>query len=352
MPNNNRTVHIIIFLAGALLAAPSILAHHGAVTNGAIYLTDDFIELEGEITEVFWRNPHARARMSVLDDNGEETIWELELGPGPRGFEGRGINADDFLGHARAAGYQSKRDSDSLGVLHVLLPDGREYAQGNRELLWGDERVVNNSQELDPEKVAEARRTADRIFRTWGRRMRNRPPAEGYAHLLNERGRELAAQYDAARDNPELECRTGVVNSMMDPVPMEISDGGDSISIHVAEYNVRRTIYLGDAASGVEPVPSPLGFSVGHWEGDVLVVQTTRIDFPYLDPYGTPQSDQVEYLERLSASDDGATLNYSITVTDPVFYLAPITLERPRQWTPGVEIPEFNCAADWAGGAE
>ena len=41
-----------------LVASPLVLAHHGPVTQPSLYLTDDLVELEGEIVNVLWRNPH------------------------------------------------------------------------------------------------------------------------------------------------------------------------------------------------------------------------------------------------------------------------------------------------------
>ena len=61
------------------------------------------------MTEVFWHNPHVRGRLRVVDDAGEETVWEVELGPGPPGMEQRGLAAEDFLD-----------ESESL----VFVPDG------------------------------------------------------------------------------------------------------------------------------------------------------------------------------------------------------------------------------------
>ena len=54
--------------------------------SGRAVSSDVLTELEGEVVEVLWRYPHARARLQVVDDDGEETIWELELGPPPNGF--------------------------------------------------------------------------------------------------------------------------------------------------------------------------------------------------------------------------------------------------------------------------
>ena len=109
----------------AFIFSSLVHAHHGSMANSALYDADELIELEGEITEVLWRNPHARAHLSVVDDNGEETVWEIETQPGPIEFGRMGISEEDLLGHVRVAGYRSKRNPDSIGVLHLLLPSGQ-----------------------------------------------------------------------------------------------------------------------------------------------------------------------------------------------------------------------------------
>ena len=336
--------------SAAVLCASAAFSHHGPVSNAALYLTDTVLDLEGEIVEVLWRNPHARAHLRVVEPDGEERIWEVELGPTPREIETQGLYPDDFLGPVRVAGYQSRRDPDGIGALHILLPSGEELIRNrNAEPLWSDRRVAEPTETLDPARVAEHRRTANGIFRVWGRRLLGRPMAAEFEAQLTALGRERLAGYNAVTDNPELECRTGVVVSMMDPNAMEIVDQGDRILIHSEEYNVRRTVYLDPDAADAEPTPSPFGYSVGRWEGDALLVTTTHIDYPLMLPDGVPHSDQVELLERFSISDDETLLNYSVTVTDPAIFTEPITIERQRRWTPGYEIPEYDCALTWAG---
>jgi len=51
-------------------------------------------------------------------------------------------------------------------------------------------------------------------------------------------------------------------------------------------------------------------------------------------------------------SEDGNVLEYSFTVTDPVIFIEPITLERRREWTPGVDIVPYDCAAQWEDSAD
>lgn len=143
---------VAFFLVSISLSiSVSALAHHGPVTSGFLYHIDDVVEIEGELTEVLWRNPHLRARARVVDAEGRETIWELEPGPTPREFENMGILPEDLLGNVRAAGHVSKRNPHSLGVINFLLPNGQEYVAGrNRELRWSNMQLTDVTPEVDP----------------------------------------------------------------------------------------------------------------------------------------------------------------------------------------------------------
>ena len=46
-------------------------------------------------------------------------------------------------------------------------------------------------------------------------------------------------------------------------------------------------------------------------------------------------------------TENGEGLNYSITITDPVVFTGPVTLESFRPWTPGAQLPPYNCVLDW-----
>ena len=81
--------------------------------------------------------------------------------------------------------------------------------------------------------------------------------------------------------------------------------------------------------------------------GDTLRVTTTHIDWPYLDPQGNPQSNQMRYAETFALSEEGTLLEYSITFTDPTIYRDSFTLDRLRRWTPERELEPFNCVAEW-----
>ena len=340
----------------SLVVSSAVIGHHGPVTNPALYEADGLTEVEGVITDVFWQNPHPRFRVRVRDENNQETTWELELGGSPISWGRQSLGAEDFPAegdNVRAAGYLSRRDEHSMGVLHMLFPSGVELVNGNRELRWSDVRLTGTGQQPDSARVAAAESAARSIFRVWYRDADGtgaHPPPSDYTPLLTERGRALAATYDPVTQNPELECRQGMPGTIFDPVPMHIVDEGDRILIRVQEYDVERIVNLSTDAVGPGAERTPLGYSVGRWDGDTLIVDTTLVDFPYIDPYGTPQSDQATYHETFTLAETGDVLNYSLTVTDPVMFVGPFTLERPREWTPGVELVPFNCIAEWADG--
>ncbi|MFL2545822.1 MAG: DUF6152 family protein [Candidatus Rariloculaceae bacterium] len=241
------------FLAGALLGAPSLFDHHGPVGDPALYLSENLIELEGEITDVFWRNPYPRMRMRVTDEAGEDVIWELELNSSPIGFRRMGIDADDFVrvgDQVRVAGVVAMFDEQSLGVFHYLRPDGLEYVNGNRELRWANQEFDASVQPYDPAKVAAAREEAAGIFRVWAGNVPGsggvHPSVTLYQPYLTELGRERVASWNRATDDAELDCRQGMPGAMFDPTPMQIVDAGDRILMRGQEYDVERTVYLNE----------------------------------------------------------------------------------------------------------
>ena len=65
-----RTIAAIMIFS--LLIPFGAVAHHGANTNPELYLAENLVELDGEISRVLWRNPHPRLKMTVVDENGDK----------------------------------------------------------------------------------------------------------------------------------------------------------------------------------------------------------------------------------------------------------------------------------------
>ncbi|MCZ6586300.1 MAG: hypothetical protein O6930_09820, partial [Gammaproteobacteria bacterium] len=88
---------------------------------------------------------------------------------------------------------------------------------------------------------------------------------------------------------------------------------------------------------------SQMGFSVGRWDENTLIVTTTDVAYPFFDDVGTPQSPQAEIVERFTLSDDESRLDWNATIIDPVNFTEPVTLSGYWAWVPGEQIKPYEC---------
>jgi hypothetical protein len=104
-----------------------------------------------------------------------------------------------------------------------------------------------------------------------------------------------------------------------------------------------RTVYMDGRSHPHDPTPTYYGHSIGWWEGDTLVVDSTGFNESFwLDRRGLPHTEQLHTVERFTRVDS-ATIDYSITVHDPGAYTAPWTGSFNLQWDEGVELFEYVC---------
>jgi hypothetical protein len=93
-----------------------------------------------------------------------------------------------------------------------------------------------------------------------------------------------------------------------------------------------------------DPHPTYSGDSVGHWEGNTLVVDTIGFNgLGELDISGAPISAKARMAQRISKAADGKSLNIRITIEDPEYLSEPFTTERRWLWTHGIQQGEFDC---------
>jgi hypothetical protein len=127
------------------------------------------------------------------------------------------------------------------------------------------------------------------------------------------------------------------------PFPIEFLDREDTILLRIEEYDTVRAIHMGDGASAQAQPETALGYSTGRWEGQTLVVDTSRINgAQYINNRGVPLGTGAWLVERFTPSADGDRLHYSLTITAPDSLTAPV--EQKRSWVPGDRVMPFDCA--------
>jgi hypothetical protein len=89
--------------------------------------------------------------------------------------------------------------------------------------------------------------------------------------------------------------------------------------------------------------PTYFGYSVGHWDKDTLVIETTGFnEKTWLNFNGMMHTDQLTTVERITRPNLN-TLHYEATVDDPGAYSAPWTIAWDIKWMPGAELAEYIC---------
>jgi len=107
--------------------------------------------------------------------------------------------------------------------------------------------------------------------------------------------------------------------------------------------STHRQVYLDGRKLPVDPQPSWVGYSVGKWEGDTLVVDTAGFnDKSWLDISGHPHSEEMRVQERFHRSDFGH-MDLSITVDDPKAYSKPISFKVTLVLQADSDILETVC---------
>lgn len=318
-----------------VIAPMAASAHHSV---GALFDRDQTIEISGELTRLFWRNPHVR--LWVTDSDGRS--WELETSV-IGFFERTGITSDLFAeGTEVQVLAHPARSSENLAyATNVLLADGREVLmERTAEPRWSDSILDTTERlEIDAAVVADAERRADGIFRVW-----TNTRGQEWTAKLSEAALDARAAWNPETDDPRLKCiAPGMVDAMTSPYPMELSrDGDDVIVIRMEEWDGVRRIHLTEEPDATV-APSPMGYSIGHWEGNTFTVTTDRITWPYFDSRGTPQSENVKIVERFTLSDDERDLDWEAVITDPEYLEEPAIVTQGYTWVPGEQIMTFDC---------
>jgi hypothetical protein len=315
-------------LACALPAA----AHHSTA-----FYTNDFVELEGELVRIDWINPHVRFVLRTEGPDGAEKLWQMEASA-ISALDRRGVTRGLFTIGDRVtiAAHPSSRNASELQLTNVLLPDGREAS------LWLDSPPRFTNQVIGgSESIVDAARENRGFFRVWSV---PRPIPAKTTATFTAAAIEARESFDLL-DNFATRCGPqGMPAIMFGPLPFELFDRGPTILLRGEIYDTERTIHMDRSEPPADEAASILGYSVGRWEDGALVVTTTRIDWPYFDNAGTPQSDRVEIVERYTLSADQTRLDFHVTINDPVTLTAPAGVE--GHWLAlGATLAPFDCRA-------
>ncbi len=329
----NKTTTLI----AATLLSTAALGHH----SDAALQMDTVITLEGTVTEFSLRNPHAYIVVAVPGANGQTEEWTAQMGSMITLMR-RGWSRDSLaVGDDVTVELHPARDGRTYGLVTTVSKDGAE---------------IGVDQPLETQRRATAEPRATSVFGRWivDRTSLGADYPGGLDQLafrdltLTERGRAAfeAFSQDSA-ENPELTCTPKPTPSMIvytDLYPIELTDNGDgTLTIRSQYFDDTRTVYMDGRAHPDASVRSATGHSVGRWDGDTLVVDTTNFA-DHRSPYqnGVPSGAQKHVVERYRLLDDGR-LEVEFFLEDPEYVIGSMTHTRALLYRPNTNMESFNC---------
>jgi hypothetical protein len=171
------------------------------------------------------------------------------------------------------------------------------------------------------------------------------PPLTPAAQAVYAAHKAAMAKGDYSFDGMSHCLPPGLPRLMLIHEPFEILERPKELYFVHQLNRLPRRVYLNEALP-TDVDPHYLGYSVGKWDGDALVVDSNGFeDGTMLDNDGMPHSDALHLTERYQLSKDGMHLHLLMTIEDPKTFTQAWTAQVEFTKRPGYEIPEEVCAA-------
>jgi hypothetical protein len=146
------------------------------------------------------------------------------------------------------------------------------------------------------------------------------------------------------KDSPTTRCLPGGLPFSMLITPFKMIQTPVEVVVLHEDNNPPRQIYTDGRKLPADPDPSWMGYSVGQWQGETLVVDSTGFnDRTFLDALGHPHSESMHLVERYHRTNVGR-MEIEVTVDDPKMYTRPFTVKFPARLIPDSDVFESVCA--------
>lgn len=312
----------------------TVLGTRAAAHHSRANFSDSVIVVRGEVTRIEWKNPHVYVFLRETSADGD-IDWQIEAQSTP-GLLRRGWTAD------------------SLRAGDVVVLRGNPDRNPDRRLIFPESITKADGTTLRVQgpalQAATSAQRATSIAGTWSTVGppfdRSRPAT----HLpLTAKGLAAAESFDV-RNDPFAECiPPQVPDSLSTPYLHEIVVRDDRVVLREEYWEIDRTVFMDGRGHPPNGGRSNQGHSIGHWDGDTLVVDTALFaDHAFGNGSGIPSGARKRIVERYSLDDGGQTLTIDYVLEDPEFLTEPVHGSRSWRYTPELAFIPNRCDLETA----
>ena len=310
------------------------------------------VNIDGTIKEYESRNPHSYLHINAVDENGRTREYVCES-HGVTQLSRIGITPQLFKAgtKVRITGSMSRQSPYMCFFETVAFADGKVMSVNGPAGSGGA-----------PQPAAAAQRKD--IFGAWllapnpGRSTSGPQPM---MQFLTPAGEKAVAAYNPFKDDPVFRCDPVAIRRVWGApsTPLEILKSGSDIVLHHEWMDVRRVIHMNMKTHPKDAKRNSLGHSIGHWEGETLVIETAGFSAGVLNQYveqpgqptkGLLHSEALTTVERLHVDAARQRLVVEIDMTDPEFFKQPFPRATMEYSVSDLKIEPFKCSKEGPAG--
>ena len=339
----NALKQILLFIF-ALTSIGSLQAHHSSIPH---FDRNAEVIVSGVVTRIRFVNPHAYLYFDVTK-NGKSENWRCELSSGTQ-LKRFGWSPDMFPKGRKITvnGAPARREDNHCYLNSLTFEDGTVIERRTDLNETGGKPVRPASPVASGDRPTHLENGQPNLQGAWITLSFGRRGALGDRPIYSSTpaGNKAAEGYEMAFDDPVLGCH--IVNIFFgwnhDRHVNEIRQTDTTVTLQYGFMDFVRTIHLDQDEHPETVVPSTGGHSIGHWEGDTLVVDTIGFEGGVLEHRnGIKHSDQMHSIERFYFDKENNYLVREYTVTDPL-YLVGETRGRDMMAVSETPYVPYNC---------
>jgi hypothetical protein len=326
---------LLVALAGSAVLG-SVYAHH----SPALFDQSRVVTLNATVTKFEWANPHVFIQVEVMEEGGHRESWDVEA-DAPSALIPLGWSKDSLKPGERITVEASPAKNPARNTLL-----GRSITKDDGTVLMPKPLFVRAAS-------SPSSSVAEGLAGVW---LPRREDYFAFVRATNSSDWSLTPNGLRHRDTyngvatPQADCIPVSAPAItLYPVHTELVVSRDRVLIRTDWMNVERVVYTDGRRHPENGERTVQGHTIGHWEGETLVMDTALFSEHILGTNArVPSGRQKHVFERLSLSEDRKALTYEFRVEDPEYLLEAVTGKALWDYRPDLRPSGVACSLDAA----